>query len=293
MAALALAVVGCAYGQTVDPNLAFDVASVKESPPPDGGKPIYMVLTGIPGRPGPKDPGRFVAENLSLPNLIAEAYDIPNSGRRLSAPGVSPISPTFNIEARMPVNTTKEQFLTMMQNLLKERFGLKVHWESQQITAYDLVVAKGGLKIKEAEPDPPGAPPPAPPGRVQLGPNGYPQLPPGKFSITSFLNGKAAMRGHLQTMEEIARNLSGQMGGPGKNATGLTGKYDYTLYWSVSAGRALSATQPGTDGMPIDEDTGPSLMMAIQEQLGLKLESKKEPMQVLVVDHVETKPTAN
>jgi uncharacterized protein (TIGR03435 family) len=107
------------------------------------------------------------------------------------------------------------------------------------------------------------------------------------------MNGKAAMRGHLETTEQIARKLAGQVGGPIKDATGLTGKYDYTLYWSPSANRALSATEPGVGGMPTDEDSGPSLMVAIQEQLGLKLESKKDAVQVLVVDHVETKAAEN
>jgi uncharacterized protein (TIGR03435 family) len=290
MAALALAVVGCAYGQTVDPHLAFDVASVKESPPPDGGG-ISVRSIGAPGGRGPKDPGRFAAENYSLVNLITMAYDIPYY--RLFAPGVSAGRPMFNVEARMPVDTTKEQFLAMMQNLLKERFGLKAHWESRQMATYELVVAKGGLKIKEAEPDPPDAPPPAAFGRMQLAANGYPQLPPGKSSTMAVMSGKAAMRGHLDTAEQIAAKLSGQIGGPVRDATGLTGKYDYTLYWSASAGRALSAARPGPDGVATDEDTGPSLMAAIQEQLGLKLESKKEAVQVLVVDHMETKATAN
>jgi uncharacterized protein (TIGR03435 family) len=73
------------------------------------------------------------------------------------------------------------------------------------------------------------------------------------------------MRGQLETAEQIAGKLSGQIGGPVKDATGLTGKYDYTLYWSTSAGRTLSATREGPDGlpsrllrknMPTDEDLG-------------------------------------
>jgi uncharacterized protein (TIGR03435 family) len=115
MAALVLAVVGCANGQTVDPNLAFDVASVKESPPPDG-RGISVRATGVPGGRGPKDPGRFAPGNFSLVNLITTAYDIPYYW--LSAPGVSPGRPMFNVEARMPVDSTKGQ-LTMMQNLLR------------------------------------------------------------------------------------------------------------------------------------------------------------------------------
>ena len=72
------------------------------------------------------------------------------------------------------------------------------------------------------------------------------------------------------------------------DATGLTGKYDYTIYWSASSNLSASATAGTT---PPDE--GPALFEALQQQLGLKLESKKAPVQVLVVDHVETKPTEN
>ena len=226
----------------------------------------------------------MTVENYSLPSLILTAYGIPSY--RLSAPDLSYGMPMFNVEARMPVDTTKEQFEVMMQNLLKERFGLKAHWESRQMAEYELVAAKGGVKLKDAEPDPPDAAPPAPFGRLQLGSNGFPALPPGKFSAMAMMNGKAAMRGHLETAEEIAQKISNQMGAPVVNASGLTGKYDYTLYWSSAP---LRATAP-RDG---EEDSGPSLTTAIQEQLGLKLEPKKGPVQVLIVDHVDSKPVEN
>jgi len=252
---------------------------------------------GVPGAPGPKDPGRFTAQNYSLPNLITMAYGIPHY--RLSAEGLSFGIPLFDIETRMPVDTTKEQFGVMLQNLLKERFGLKVHWETRQLPMYDLVVAKNGPKLQEAEPDPPdpeGAQRRDPSWRMHLGPNGYPALPPGKSSTMAIMNGKGAMRGHLETAEQIAAKLSGQMGSPVNDATGLKGKYDYTVYWSAMSGRTAAAVPPGPDGAvrpPSEEDAGLPLTAAIQEQLGLKLESRKGPVEVLVVDHVDTKPTEN
>jgi uncharacterized protein (TIGR03435 family) len=137
-------------GKNVDPALTFEVASVRPAPPYDG-RGRTVSATGIPGSPYGKDPGRFRAEHFSLSNLITMAYDI--IYYRLSAPdGID--DAWFNIEAKMPIDTTKEQFYVMLQNLLAERFGIKVHWVSWQMQTYELVVAKGGPKLKEAAADP-------------------------------------------------------------------------------------------------------------------------------------------
>jgi len=281
-------VCGLAHGQNADALLTFEVASIKPSPPPDG-RPRAVRATGVPGSPYGKDPGRFATENFSLPNLITLAYDIPYY--RLSAPGLSNIV-MFNLEAKMPVETTKEQFQVMLQNLMAERFGLKVHWASKQMDLYDLVVAKGGAKLKPAAPDPPPGTEDSrqagPAGPPQLRADGYPIPPPGNERWMAIMRDKAVMRGHNETAAQMASAFSGQVGSPVTDATGLTGTYDYLLYWSTSAGRTLSAAAPAT----ADVD-GPSLFDAIQDQLGLKLEAKKGPVQVLVVDHVENSPTQN
>lgn len=98
---------------------------------------------------------------------------------------------------------------------------------------------------------------------------------------------KAAMRGHNETAAQIASEFSNQVGGPVNDATGLTGKYDYTIFWSTAD---LAAAGPAAAA---PADAGPTLFDALQQQLGLKLESRKGPVQVLVVDHVEMKPTDN
>lgn len=289
-----VAVCGLAYGQDAPSNLAFEVASVKSAAPPDGrGRTVRA--TGVPGSAYGKDPGRFAAENFSLTNLITMAYDIPYY--RLS--GIDGLNMMFNIEVKMPVDTTAQQFRIMLQNLLAERFGLKVHWVTRQMDMYELGVAKGGPKLKEAAADSPSRDDDSSlrrpePGPAKRGPDGYPIPPPGNERWMAMAGDKAVMRGHNETAAEMASMFSTQVRSPVTDTTGLTGKYDYIIYWSTSASRGVRAAPPSPDGAsPALEPDGPSLFDALREQLGLKLEPKKGPVQVLAVDHVETKPTEN
>src|SRR5579862_2894913 len=126
--------------QTVSPTLTFEVASVKLAPPPDGRTPGRR-SSGVPG-PNNNDPGRFSAR-LDVMSLVLIAYDIPIY--RLSEQSDLYLQ-KLDVEARMPVDTTREQFNVMLQNLLADRIGLKVHWATQQIETYALAVAKGGPK---------------------------------------------------------------------------------------------------------------------------------------------------
>jgi uncharacterized protein (TIGR03435 family) len=192
----------------------------------------------------------------------------------------------------MPADTTREQFNVMLQNLLADRLGLKVHWATQQIDTYALVVAKGGPKLKAAAPDSlqtsDDAPISGAPDRV--GSNGFPIPPPGNGPWRGATpGGKIGLRGHNETVAELSGTIASQtLGAPLTDATGLTGKYDFTIFWSTAA------TDAARRGTPADDDPdGPSIFDAVQEQLGLKIEKKKGPVQVLVVDHVEKKPTEN
>ena len=97
------------------------------------------------------------------------------------------------------------------------------------------------------------------------------------------------MRGHNETVEELAGAIALRtLGSPLADATGLTGKYDYTIFWSMGA---TTAARRGTQA--IDDADGPSIFDAVQDQLGLKIEKRKGPVQVLVVDSVDKKPTEN
>lgn len=270
-------------GQQVSPELRFEVASVKAAVPAPG-LPARRT-TGIPG-PNNKDPGRFSART-NLLGLVLTAYDLPIY--RLSDPD-DRLMPLVEVEAKMPVDTTRDQFNAMLRNLLADRLGLKVHWISKEIEMYSLAVAKGGSKLKPAASGLAQATDDGCAGaNCRLGSDGFPIPPPGSSSwVGAGPGGKMVMRGHNQTVEELIRAIGPRtLDGPLIDATGLTGKYDYTVSWSMTAQTA--ALNPLTTVEP----DGPNIFEAVERQLGLKIEKKRGPVQVLVVDSVDNKPTGN
>jgi bla regulator protein blaR1 len=146
-----------------------------------------------------------------------------------------------------------------LRKLLQERFQLEVHTETKELPIYALVVAKGGSKLK---------------------PNTSPDGSPGGVMI----NGHRLEATRLQ-MDRFAESLSGMMRRTVRNETGLEGFFDLKLEWTPDAA-------PGAPDKPAEAATGPTLLTALQEQLGLKLESKKGPVEILVIDRAE-RPTEN
>ena len=150
----------------------------------------------------------------------------------------------------------------MFQQLLAERFKLAVHWETRELPVYAMVVAKKG-----------------------------PRLDPTKeldgHSGTSSNNGELTARGVTlaQMADVLTQELSRELGRVVIDKTGIQGRYDCALKWRPDTGEARR--NDGTDGSVAPTDSGPSIFTAIQEQLGLKLESTKGPVQVLVIDRVE------
>ena len=179
-----------------------------------------------------------------------------------------------------------EQRRQMLVALLEERFGLKYHHETRDLPMYDLVVAKGGVKMQAAKPDPPdsGDDPP----RAQ----GQP-LKTGRHML--MMNG----RGHVEStgtdMPGLARVLSSQLRRTVVDKTGLKGNFDYKLDWTPDNTAPVMARggDPGAGDNASSQDAGgPSLFTALEEQLGLKLESTKGPSDVIVIDALE-QPSAN
>lgn len=260
------------WAQNTSPQ--FEVATIKMAPTPDGRG--YSVSSR--GGPGTQDPSLFTCHNWSASDLVSRAFDL--ARYELSAPDWME-SARFDMSAKIPEGTTKEQFRLMIQNFLAERFKLTYHREKKEVSAYSLVVAKNGPKFKESVPIPPPEDsdrPAAKPSPMKRGEDGYPVLPAGRDSTMAIMNGYASQRFGDATMEHLAMHLGFQLHAPVADATGLKGKYDFSLRWI-------------TDRMP--EDAGPNLFRAVQEQLGLKLEPKKTPIDVLVVDHFEKTPTEN
>ena len=171
-------------------------------------------------------------------------------------------------------NLTHEQRRQMLLEILNERFKLAYHRETRTLPEYSLVIAKGGSKLQAFSPgnDPSGQPKPA--GRMQM------------------QNGVVTAQG--VPLEPLTRLLSDRVGRPVLDKTDLTGIYDFKLQWADDGHdgppRGPDPAQPS--GASSLEASGPSIFTALQEQLGLKLESEKGPVQVVLLDHIE-QPTQN
>ena len=262
---------------------AFDAASIKPSLPP--GQRVRWV--GIQGGPGSSDPGRIDGRNMSLQGYVETAYSL--SYYQVSGPDWT-ANDCFDIAATMAPGTTKAEYLQMLQKLLADRFHLVVHRETKQLPVYRLVVAKGGSRMQPPASDPaetPGTDKDSG-GKLTRDKDGYPLLAGGMtMAIMPGPDGKprARTQGHKKRMDAVVGLLSGQLATPVIDATGLTGEYDYALSWIPA--------RPGTGPSEEVSDVGPDLFQAIQQQLGLKLEGAKGPVEVMVIDSASKTPVEN
>lgn len=255
----------------------YDVASVK----PNKGDGRMLSIRNTPDG--------FSAMNLSLKFLISNAYGIKQD---LITGGPDWVGTArFDVDAKVAgvdVETLKklnpEQRRTMLQPLLAERFGLKVHSETRVLPIYEMTIAKSGVKFKESEAVAPsedgGKSAPGPGGPAgTITPGGAPPLPPGMpRGAASMSMGPGMFTGKNLTMVALANQLSSSIHRTVVDKTGLKGKYDFELKWTPD-----DRPPQGDAGT----DTGPSIFTAVQEQLGLKLESARGPVETLVIDHAE------
>lgn len=236
----------------------FDVASIHLSNATDGHHHIYNDV----------HESHFRTANLSLRDLIQFAYGTPKS-QILSGPAWLD-STMFDIDAKsdpavdaqllaLSSADAAHQKRLLVQTLLADRFQLKTHDETRELPVYALVVAKGGPKFQ--------------PSKI----NGT--------TIDTYAT-RLHIAGSDDTVAILSRELAQSLGRVVLNQTGLAGRYDLTLRWTPDDRPA-----PLLNGAP-DPNAPPDIFTAIQEQLGLKLESSKGPVPVLVIDHVEV-PSAN
>lgn len=302
-AIIALLICGFALGQS---KLEFGVATVKPWQPPGNGG----IIIGGRGGPGTPDPGRINYNGMSLKMLLTRAYDV--KPYQISGPAWLD-SERYDIAATIPEGATKEQFNVMLQNLLADRFGIKLHRETKDFPLYELSVAKNGPKLKASVVDPntpPDAPLPPPSGPPPIGKDGFPQLPAGRKAQMMMLTPQGfRIVANVQPISGLADMLGNQLGVPVVDKTGLSGTFDYTLYFSrdsVPGPAGLAGLPPppppppgvgpgpGQGPAPSgDEAEAPSLFAAVQDQLGLKLDKKRGPLDLLVIDHAEKVPTEN
>jgi uncharacterized protein (TIGR03435 family) len=265
---------GIAFGQS------FEAASIKPA--------AQRGSVRMQGGPGTSDPSRIRYSDMNLRYLVMAAYRI--GSFQLSGPAWLD-GKTFDVDATLPPGTTRAQLRAMLQNLLIERFRLALHREQRVMPTYTLIVGKNGPRLNQSaentanttdddfDPLPPG-----PPNELELDSDGYPMVPPREGSwLVALRNGHARMHQLNASMKDLAALLSKQLGRPVTDATGLQGRYEFTLTWLTGG--------PAADGATAD--VGPDLATALQQQLGLKLEASKGPVEVLVIDHLERDPLGN
>jgi uncharacterized protein (TIGR03435 family) len=233
---------------------SFEVASIKPSPPSSPDRPISGVQT--PGG------GRLNTLSTSLRLLIIFAYDVKDF-QISGGPGWAN-SESYDIVAKADGNATRPQLRLMLQALLKDRFKLTLRHETKDAPVYELVVAKGGSKIQEATAS----------DRQRMAMTG-----PGKI---------IALKTSLAQFAEFLGRFTGR---PIVDKTGLPGTYTFKLDWTPAVGEGGLPGPPRPDVAPPDSN-GPSLFTALQEQLGLRLQSAKGPVESLVIEGAE-KPTEN
>ena len=258
-----------ARGQTADPHPAFEVASVKPSPPPGAGRGATRLVRGGPGS---TDPGSAMFTYIDLFSLVTMAYGV--KPFQLSGPDWLRTA-RFDITAKIPPGTDRPQYRLMLQDLLASRFKLALHLEKKELPGYELVVAKNGPKLKESAEDSAAVDDSLQPPLTITPPPGYNRALYFQFAKCS--------------MERLAGLVSASLNQAVSDGTGLTGKYDIKLHYTFAGIQAGPPPEP--DAASSNPD--PNIFDALPEQLGLKLVAKKGPVDILVIDRIEKVPTEN
>lgn len=237
---LVFAIGAALHGQTTVPDAprkAFDVASLKSVIAPASDYSVTM-------RQGP---GVLSYPLINLKSLIMEAYRVKDS--QIAGPDWLNTE-NYSLDARFPPTTSEKDLALMLQTLLAERFGLRLHREMRAQNSYALLPGKDKFKLQPVE--------------------------PGESSQMTNPSGHALMK--KTPLADLAEWLSSQLEYPVEDMTGIPGVYDIKLDWLPEGAVSTNAL--------------PSLTGAVEE-LGLKLERRRNNVQFLVIDHVEKTPVAN
>jgi uncharacterized protein (TIGR03435 family) len=227
-------------------------------------RPTFDVASIRAGQQGRESievvPGSVTLRNARLTACIRWAYNLPEF--QISGPDwMNEV--WFDINAKAAGPAKEAELRLMLQNLLADRFKLTLHRQTKEVSAMVLTVGKGGHKLKPVETEEP----------------------------PSFKTGKLNLTGKGATMDQLVQFISRELRNPVVDQTGLTGRFDYFLdiapYFTEEM---LRAGGPGGGPPP---DAAGIVAQAIQAQLGLKVESKKVPVEMLVIDRIEKAPTEN
>ena len=266
---------------TALPKFEYEVASIKLDQ-----SDHTSAMTNNP-------PDGFTATNATLKGLIQNAYGVLNYQISGGPDWLS--SERYVIDAKMDAATAdalqklsrEDRVLArqqMLQALLADRLKLTIHRETRELPVYFLVVAKNGHKVQQSKPG----------DTYSSGIKGRGGVPGGPGMLTSSSSRlSSTMTAQGMPISSLTPFLAGPLGRPVLDKTGLTGNFDFTLKFAVDRAQAAPGDSPnGLPPSPSADSDIPFLFEAIQQQLGLKLESGKGPVEVIVIDHIE-RPSGN
>jgi len=234
----------------------FDAVSIKPSSPDARGGGFNM------------SPGRLNGRNVSLSELVSFAYGL--HAYQLSGDSGWMDNDHYEVVATFPAATTDARRAVMLQTMLAERFALTIHRESKEVAGYALMAGRNGAKLQAPE-----------------------SAQHGMLLSRSPTSGQRTLHGTSATMADMAGILADVLGKPVEDATGIAGSFDFAMEWTPDPVSEVALRKgSGPQEPPPGEQTGPSIFTALQEQLGLKLETKKLPVEAIAIDHAE-KPSGN
>ena len=287
---------------------AFEVASIKPLPPTQ--TLLQEIVSGkrsIGGLGTTVDGSQLSIGAASLTDLIKRAYDVDR--RQIAGPDWLDAQ-RFEVHAKLPEGASKDQIPQMLQTLLGERFKLAMHWEEREQAVYALIVSKDGHKLKEAAADAEAQPPEDPPKKRMI------STPFGRISVATSSdpnsrvrrragkNGAMIMEFSTTSMAELARTLTQYLDRPVLDKTELKGSYQAML--EISKDEQANYFRREMPDLPVGVAFGPGGSAGVTasdpssggifpsvQQLGLKLDSRKAPVETLVIDHIEKIPIEN
>jgi uncharacterized protein (TIGR03435 family) len=231
---------------------AFEAASVKPN------------KSGVRGGRLNTDPGQLTITNVPLRTCIKAAYGLQDY--QLSGGTASIEDERYDIVAKAGSPVGDDQLMLMLRTLLADRFQLKVHREPKEMQGFSLVVGKNGPKLHEVE----------------------------RAGKDWSRNGVGSIDGQEVSMARLAEILAGRLGRPVVDLTGIKGVFDLKLSWTPDPATVRNPAEnkesPAVESA--SDPSGPSIFSALQEQLGLRLEARKVPAEIIVIDHVE-RPSEN
>jgi uncharacterized protein (TIGR03435 family) len=280
----------------VSPGAAFEVASVRPSNPnPDPSNPLGMIALMMP-QPG----GRFTATNTPLRMLIMAAFELQQEAQLAGGPPEL-LAAKYDITARVADTPTiaMKELPQLLRSLLADRFKLKTHTETRELPVYDLVLARSdgrlGPDLQPSKSECAKADEVVAEQRAALAKGDVASFigKPRPCSVSTDTSGgplNLLMRGDGQELKQIVEILTQFTGRTVRDKTGLTGRYDFEmkldLQMVLALAKKMGAPVPAA-AANIPQADGSSLMTALNEHLGLKLESTRDAVTVVVIDSVE------